>query len=200
MQIPVVRATVDERTDTIEGGRTLHTWDDLLGVFPGVFGVKTGHTDDAGWGQVAAVQGGGTTIYTAILGSPSRSRRNSDLETLLAYGLAQYRQVDAVAAGRDYADVDLPYGRRRLALVATDPLETVVRVGTTLTQRVVAPLVLGLPVRRGEVVGRVQVWSGARLVGERRLVASRSVKAPGLAGRIGWYGRRTVHHVVALLS
>ncbi len=97
MRIPAVRSAVDEVTDTIEGGsRDLHTWDDLLGVVPGVFGVKTGHTSAAGWNQVSAIRGDGTTIYATILGSPSRAARNADLETLLSYGLAQYRR-----GGRD---------------------------------------------------------------------------------------------------
>ena len=47
--------------------------------FPGVFGVKTGHTDGAGWSQVAAVRRDGGTIYATILGSPSRTQRNADL-------------------------------------------------------------------------------------------------------------------------
>jgi len=55
-------------------------------------------------------------------------------------------------------------------------------------------------VRRGQVLGRVEVWARGRLLGERPLVASRAVAAPGLAGRVGWYARRTVHDVVALLT
>ncbi len=200
MKIPVVRKTVGEQTDTIEGSLVLHTWNDLLGVFPGVFGVKTGHTSAAGWGQVAAVRGSGTTIYATILGSPSRSERNAGLEALLAYGLAQYRQVDLVATGRNYADVSLPYGEAPLALVAPTGLEAVARIGTRYTQRVVAPLFLTLPVRKGQVVGRVEVWSAGRLVGGRPLVASRSVEAPALAARVGWYARRTVHDVVSLFT
>jgi hypothetical protein len=54
MRTRFVRETVREETDTIAGGRTLHTWDDLLQQFPATIGVKTGHTDDAGWCQVAA--------------------------------------------------------------------------------------------------------------------------------------------------
>src|SRR5204862_29076 len=72
-------------------GRTLHTWNDLLATFPGLIGVKTGHTGDAGWGEVAAAQGRGVTIYATLLGEPSRTARNSDLAELLAWGLAQYR-------------------------------------------------------------------------------------------------------------
>ena len=194
-----VRSVVRQRTAQIPG-RTLHTWNDLLGVFPGVFGVKTGHTDGARWGQVLAARGGGTTIYVTILGSPSRTQRNHDLERLLAYGLAQYRQVDAVSTGRSYASVALPYGRNPLHLVAREPLHAVVRVGVPLTERVVAPSTLTLPVSRGQVLGHVQVWDHGRLLGGRPLVASRSVARPGFVSRVGWYARRTVHHVADLLT
>jgi D-alanyl-D-alanine carboxypeptidase (penicillin-binding protein 5/6) len=200
MKLAPVRAAVDMPTATIADGRSLHTWNDLLGVFPGVFGVKTGHTDKAGWGQVLAARGGGATIYVTILGSPSRARRNHDLETLLAYGVAQYRQVDAVAKGRTYASVALPYGRSPLPLVARTRLHAVVRVGQPLVERVTAPVAMSLPVSRGQVVGRVEVWSRGRLLGSRPLVAARSVSRPGFAGRVGWYARRTVHHVAGLLT
>jgi D-alanyl-D-alanine carboxypeptidase (penicillin-binding protein 5/6) len=198
MKIPAVRAAVSQETGTLADGFQLHTWNDLLGVFPGVFGVKTGHTDDAGWNQVAAVRDGGTVLYATILGSPSRNERNADLESLLAYGLAQYRTVDAISAGRSYAEVKLPYGRRALGLTAASKLSAVVRVDQSLTERVVAPVAVSLPVRRGQVLGHVQVWSHGRLVGSRPLVATRSVAKPGLAGRVKWYAARTVHNVVEL--
>jgi serine-type D-Ala-D-Ala carboxypeptidase (penicillin-binding protein 5/6) len=200
MKIPVVRNTVDKATGTLANGYRLHTWNDLLGVFPGVFGVKTGHTDEAGWCQVAAARGGGTVIYTVILGSPSRARRNADLERLLAYGVDQYRMVDAVSAGRGYARVTLPFGRKPVTLVAKAPLETIVRVGAPLTERVVAPIVGSLPVTRGQVLGHVQVWDRGKLIGVRALVASRTVAAPGATARAEWYARRTVSNVVDLFS
>ncbi len=200
MKIPAVRAAVSQETGTLADGYQLHTWDDLLGVVPGVFGVKTGHTSAAGWNQVAAVRGGGTVIYATILGSPSRTERNADLESLLAYGLAQYRQVNAVTADRAYAQIMLPYGHSPLVLKASAPLHAVVRVNQPLTERVVAPLAMSLPVQRGQVLGQVQVWADGHLVGSRPLVASRAVSAPGLAGRMKWYATRTVHNVVGLFS
>jgi D-alanyl-D-alanine carboxypeptidase (penicillin-binding protein 5/6) len=200
MTIPAVRDAVGHITATLVDGRELHTWNDLLGVVPGVFGVKTGHTDLAGWSQVAAVHGDGTTIYATILGSPSRSRRNADLQALLAYGLNQYRRVDPVARGHRYASVELPYGRGPLRLVAVNPFSTVVRVGVPLTERVVAPIAASLPVRQGQVLGKVQIYARGKLLGSRALVASRSVSKPGLAGRVRWYAARTVHHVVDLVT
>jgi D-alanyl-D-alanine carboxypeptidase (penicillin-binding protein 5/6) len=200
MKIPFVRDTVRQTTAVISGDRTLHTWNDLLGVVPGVIGVKTGHTSQAGWSQVAAVRSDVGTIYATILGSPSRAQRNADLQTLLAWGISQYRIVDAIEPRSTYAEAKLPFGKGALELVAAKPLRLVVRPGHPLVQKVIAPMSLDLPVKRGQVVGRVQVWSGSKLLGQRALVAARSVGKPGLGGRIGWYASRTAHNVVSLVS
>ena len=133
MRTRFVRETVDEKTDTIEGGRTLHTWDDLLSIYPQTIGVKTGHTGLAGWCQVAAARGRGVTIYATLLGSPSRRERNDDLESLLVWGLGQFRVVPAVQFGRIYATVAVGYGRGQLGLVASKPLLAVARVGRPLS-------------------------------------------------------------------
>jgi D-alanyl-D-alanine carboxypeptidase (penicillin-binding protein 5/6) len=195
MRIRVIRDAVRQETATIAGGRTLHTWDDLLGVFPGVIGVKTGHTDQAGWCQVVAARGRGVTVYVTLLGGPSRSVRNGDLGSLLAWGLAQFQVVTAIDAGQTYATVKLPYGRAPLALVPARALNAVAQVGKGLSERVVAPVSVSLPVRQGQVLGRVEIREGNRLVGARPLVASRSVARPGVAGRVGWYASRTFHHL-----
>ena len=195
MHDPTIRRIVGERTATIAGNRRLVTWDDLLGTFPGLIGVKTGHTDNAGWCQVAAVRGMGLTIYTAILGSPSRSRRNADLAALLAWGLSRYRVVPLVQAGRTYARAEIGYGRAPVALVAERPLIRSVRLGQPFVERVVAPAVLSLPVKAGQALGEVRVYRNGELVGSRRLVAAGSARRPGLTGRVGWYAGQTVHHI-----
>jgi D-alanyl-D-alanine carboxypeptidase (penicillin-binding protein 5/6) len=199
MHSPVVRSIVRERTDTIAGGRVLHTWNDLLGSFPGLIGVKTGHTTAAGWCEVGAARGRGLTIYVTVLGSPTRSQRNADLAALLRWGLDQYRVVPVVRARRVYATARVGWGRDRLALVARRPLTRSVRVGKPLVERVVAPTAVDLPVFRGERLGTVSVYAGRRLVGTRPLVASRSIARPGFGGRLGWYARRTVHHLWGFL-
>jgi serine-type D-Ala-D-Ala carboxypeptidase (penicillin-binding protein 5/6) len=200
MHRPVVRSIVREREATIAGGRRLHTWNDLLGRFRGLIGVKTGHTDNAGWCEVAAARAPGLTIYATILGSPTRDRRNRDLASLLAWALAQYRVLPLVPTGRTYAHASVGYGRSPVALVARRPLVRVVRLGRPLVERVVAPEAVALPVRRGQSLGSVQVWSGEKLLGERPLVAARTIRRPGLAGRVGWYARRTAHHLWGLVT
>jgi D-alanyl-D-alanine carboxypeptidase (penicillin-binding protein 5/6) len=200
MKVPVVRSLVRERTDTIEGGRfAVHTWNDLLGVVPGLIGVKTGHTSDSGWCQVAAVRRSGYTIYAVILGSPTRAQRNADLERLLTWGVAQYRTSTLVRRAT-YAQAELGWGRTPVALVASRPLVRVVRAGKPLVERVIAPSAVSLPLVRGQRLGRVEIWDGPTLIGTRPLVAARSVSRPGFGGRLRWYATRTGHHLLGFFS
>ena len=200
MKNPFVRQTVAEQSAVLADGEVVHTWDDLLGVLPGIVGVKTGHTDEAGWCQVSAQDDDGNLMYVTILGSPDEAQRDADLTRLLGWASSQYRLVDAVSVNRDYASVELPYGRGSVALVAAQPLQAFVRNGQSLVERVVAPLSASLPVKQGAVLGRVEVYSGKRLLGRRDLVAARSVAAPGLITRIGWYTGRSVHNALGLFS
>jgi serine-type D-Ala-D-Ala carboxypeptidase (penicillin-binding protein 5/6) len=199
MRKPFVRRTVRLRTG-IAAGRPLATWNDLLGRFPGLIGVKTGHTALAGWSQVAAAHGRGITIYATLLGSPTREQRNADLGDLLVWGLSRYRPVFAVAAGRVYATATTGYGRAPVRLVAARPLRRAVRFGRPLVERVVAPSVVSLPVRKGQRLGVVRVYERGRLLGERPLVAAESVSAPGLGGKLSWYAKRTVAHAWGLVT
>ena len=199
MQRPAIRAIVRRTTDEA-AGRRLHTWNDLLSSFPGVIGVKTGHTAAAGWSQVAAARGRGLTIYASLLGSPTRGQRNSDLSGLLAWGLSRYRAVDVIRAGHVYARAEAQYGRPSVRLVPERGLLRVVRVDRPLVERVVAPTAVELPVRKGQRLGEVRVYAGRKLVGARALVAAETVERPGLAGRVGWYAGETLRNAWDVLS
>jgi len=190
---------VRKQSDVIENGRvTVHTWNDLLGVYPGMIGVKTGHTDDAGWCEVGAARHLGNTIYAVVLGVPTRSARNADLSQLLTWGGAQYRTAWLVRA-RTYAWASVPYGRAPLALVSPKPQLEVVRRGQPVVERIIGPAAVSLPVRKGQPLGRVELWRGRKLLVSRPLVAGRSVANPGAGSRLSFYLGRTVHHLVGFL-
>jgi serine-type D-Ala-D-Ala carboxypeptidase (penicillin-binding protein 5/6) len=190
-----IRDVVRLTSDTIAGGRALHTWNDLLGTFPGLIGVKTGHTSAAGWCEVAAARRPGLTVYTTILGSSSRAQRNVDLAALLRWGLSRYRVSSVIRPGRTYALAQAGYGRAPLRLVAAKRVQRAVRVDRLLVARIIATAAVRLPVRAGQQLGVIRVYSGKRLVASRPLVAARSIERPGLAGRVGFYAGRTAKHI-----
>jgi serine-type D-Ala-D-Ala carboxypeptidase (penicillin-binding protein 5/6) len=195
MRVPQIRAVVRQKTASIAGGRRVHTWNDLLGAFKGLYGVKTGHTTAAGWCEVAAVRRYGVTLYTTVLGSPTRSQRNTDLASLLRWGISRYRRAWVVQPGRVYLRADVGYGKAAVPIVAAGPLARPVRVDKPLVERIVVPTALELPVDQGQRVGEVRVYSGRRLVARRALVAGRSVERPGFGGRLGFYADQTFDHI-----
>ena len=195
MRSPAVRAIVRRRTATISGGHVLRTWNDLLYSFPGLIGVKTGHTSTAGWSEVGAARRRGVTIYATVIGSPDRSTRNASLATLLGWGLAHYRPLQLVPQERIYARVKTEFGRGSFALVPDRALVAVARLDRPLLERVYAPERVSLPVGRGQRFGWIRIYQDGHLVGARHLVADRSLSIPNLAGRISWYARHAASHL-----
>ena len=199
MRNPFIRDTV-RLVDATAAGRRLHTWNDLLSSVPNVFGVKTGHTNGAGWSQVAAARAGGVTIYVTLLGGETRSERNADLAELLAWGISRYRTVWAIDGSRTYATARTAYEQPRVRLVAAKPALRVVHVERPLVERVVAPVEVELPVRRGQRLGEMQVLDRGTVIARSPLVAANAVGRPGRLERIGFYAGRTLHHLGDLFS
>jgi len=195
----VVRRLVARRGKHIPG-RTLFTWNDLLGAYPGVFGVKTGHTNGAGWCQVAVARRDGTVVYAVILGSSTRAGRNADLAELLTYGLDHFGRQSLVAAERAYASAELPFEDRTLPLVAAEAASAVVRLDQPLRRQVVAPAAVDAPVERGERLGVIRVTQAGKVVAEVPLVAARRVSAPSFGNRLSWYAGRALDEAGDLLG
>jgi D-alanyl-D-alanine carboxypeptidase (penicillin-binding protein 5/6) len=198
LRSPFIRHWSTRTSATIAGGRTLTTTDTLLGRLP-IVGAKTGHTNDAGWSQVAAVQRDGVRVTASVLGASSEGQRDSDLAALLSWGLGQYHPVEAVSR-RTYGLAEIGYGRDPVRLVAEREVVRTVRVGMPLIERVVLSSALRLPVARGQRVGEVRVSEGRKLIARVPLVTATAVPEVGSAGKVAWYARRTVHHLVGLVS
>ena len=179
-----VRAIAKLRSAVIDGLRWRSS-NTLLGVYPGLDGVKTGHTGDAGWCLAATARRGSHRIFVVGLGAADEASRNRSISKLLDWGFAQLRVVTAVRAGAAGGTVPLPYGGTVDARVART-LRLTVRPGERLRLRYRVASV-SLPLAQGATVGRVDVLVGSRVVASSPLVAAKAVEAPGLFGRIGWF-------------
>jgi D-alanyl-D-alanine carboxypeptidase (penicillin-binding protein 5/6) len=156
--------------------------------------------NDAGWAEAAAARGGGVTVYGTVLGSDSRSERNEALRSLLQFGLRSYGRVAVVDRSRTYATAATGYGAPDVELVAQRTIVSTVRRGTSLVERVVAPESVGIPVRKGQRLGRVEVYAGDRLLASANLVAADSVSEPGFLDKAWWYVETTAGNFLEIFS
>jgi D-alanyl-D-alanine carboxypeptidase (penicillin-binding protein 5/6) len=198
--VPFIRDALSRSTVSLPGGRTFLTTDDLLVTWAPLVGGKTGHTRDAGWSQTAAAARAGVTVYGAVLGSDTRETRNDALRELLEYGLDQYRRVQVIDASRAYVTAETGYGQPDVDLVAPRSIVRTLRNGKSLVERVVAPTTLALPVEKGQIVGRVEVYDGDRLVASSNLATAAAVEDAGFLAKARWYATQTMSNLWEIVS
>jgi serine-type D-Ala-D-Ala carboxypeptidase (penicillin-binding protein 5/6) len=87
MQDPAFRGIVAAESTTLDGSE-LPATNDLLGTYPGADGIKTGHTDEAGWCIAASATRDGRSIMAVVLGAPTERARDDAARALLGYGFS----------------------------------------------------------------------------------------------------------------
>jgi len=204
-QRPFFRQTTDMGTATLHSGarvRHLVNRNDLVREVPAVDGVKTGHTNAAGYVLIGSATRGGVTVISAVLGDSSIAARDSDSLRLLRYGLARYRRVTALRRGAVLAHAALKFRDQHVDLVAARSVLRVARRGEHVTTHVVgAPSEVEGPLDAGTRVGTVEVRQRGRVVARVPLVTARAVSAPTLGQRVSDYlGRGSTRAVLVLLA
>jgi D-alanyl-D-alanine carboxypeptidase (penicillin-binding protein 5/6) len=183
----------------------------LLWSDAGVDGMKTGHTDAAGWSIVASAsrpQGSGDRAFNrrliaVVLGAASDSVRAQEALRLLNYGYAAFDTVRLYRQGEVLVQPEVwkgdrdsvPIGPER-DIYVTVPSEALRALGNAgLQSSLERPDPLLAPLRKGETVGRLKIAVGGEAVGDVPVVALESVGEAGLVGRAYdavrlWWRRR----------
>jgi D-alanyl-D-alanine carboxypeptidase (penicillin-binding protein 5/6) len=163
---------------------------DLVGKVPWIDGVKTGHTQQAGYVLVGSGTRKGVRLVSVVLGSPSAAARDTDTLALLDYGFSLYRSVRALRAGSEVARADVAhYGDRTVRLTVRRDVRLSVRRGERVRTVVSAPGELDGPLDAGARVGVVRILRGRKLADVVPLVTAEPVPHAGLLRRATPYLR-----------
>jgi len=155
----------------------------LLYRDPSADGIKTGHTDSAGYCLVSSAQRNGTRMISAVFGTRSPKIREQASAALINYGFAFYETVTLRKAGEMVLQPRVYKGSEQS--VAVSPQTNVgvtvargntskLRVSTSLNEPLIAPL------SAGQRVGELTVMDGDTVVRRVPLVVSREVPAGGI--------------------
>ena len=163
----------------LSDGLVLKNTDDLIGAYPFVVGVKTGHTQDAGYCLVGAASSHGVHLVSVVLGDPSIASRDADTLTLLRYGLRLYHDVPIAVAGRTYLTVGVKGSSERMAIVASRSANLIVSRAVALHVSVDGvPTQLHGPIAAGGEVGVIDVTENGKPAVSVPLVTALAVAAP----------------------
>jgi D-alanyl-D-alanine carboxypeptidase (penicillin-binding protein 5/6) len=158
----------------------------LLWLDPTVDGVKTGHTEAAGFCLIASAKRGPRRLLSVLLGSTSEATRAQESLKLLNWGYQFYDAVKLFGKGDVVRTLDVWKGASRtLRAGATGEFYVTVPKGEAgkLKADTVSQQPLIAPVAQGERVGTLRVSLDGKPVAEYPLVALEAVGPAGLVGR-----------------
>ena len=164
--------------------------DPLLGRVAGADGLKTGHTDEAGYGFTGSAEQNGRRLVMVVAGLPSFNARIGESVGFMNWGFAAWQAKPIVAAGRQVQVADVQMGSANtVPLVAASTLSVALPSGATppLTARVVYRGPLAAPIAKGAHVADLVVTSPGLPEQRLPLVAGADVEKAGFFRR-AWLG------------
>lgn len=173
-----------EKEFTFNGIRQ-HNRNTLLWRDPAIDGLKTGHTEAAGYCLAASAKRDGMRLVSAVMGSSSESSRASESQTLLNYGFRFFETVQLYEAGTELAKARVWKGlSEEVALGLSAPLFVTIPRGRydDLEAQVSMDPQLSAPLDDGQVVGSIRVELGDELIANRDLITLSAVEQAGFFG------------------
>jgi D-alanyl-D-alanine carboxypeptidase (penicillin-binding protein 5/6) len=177
---------VYSRREFTFNNRTQANRNPLLGAFDGADGVKTGHTDESGYGLIGSAVVNGERRIIAFNGLPSMAARNSEAQRLMHAAFDDYAISQIAAAGDEMGEAQVRLGSRRtVPLVAQ---ENVIIGGPRgvqegLSAHIVYDGPLHPPIAEGQIVARLVIEGPDFQTQEFPLAAGRKI------GRANWFSR-----------
>ena len=158
----------------------------LLATDPTVDGLKTGHTDAAGYCLVASSNRDGMRLISVIMGTKSQQARADQSRELLNWGFGHFTTVTKAPAGQFVSKVPVWFGEADEVELATgDNLQIL----TSKTQKnkittvVDIPDSLEAPIKKGQEIGKMMAVIDGKAVASVPIVATNDVAQSGLLSR-----------------
>ncbi len=166
----------------------------LLYTDPTVDGLKTGHTEEAGYCLVTSSKRNEMRLITVILNTNSAQARADETRTLLGWGFSNFEKVTPIQPNTVVTTAKLSFGKADMVDAGLGaPWTLTVPRGQQVQTAVELKPGLEAPVTKGSVIGKVVATSKGKPVGETSLVAQADVERAGLL-------LRTWQHVAKLFG
>lgn len=168
--------------------------DPLLGRVAGADGLKTGHTDEAGYGFTGSAEQGGRRLVMVMAGLTSSNQRIEESVKFMNWGFRAWQAKPIVAKGRKVETAEVQLGNAStVGLVAPANLTATLPAGvaTDIQLRVVYDGPIKAPIKAGQHIADLVVMTPDMPAQRLPLVAETDVDEAGFFGRV-WAGLKSL--------
>jgi serine-type D-Ala-D-Ala carboxypeptidase (penicillin-binding protein 5/6) len=175
-------ASNNREVDINQGNRNPLLYKDL-----GADGLKTGHTDEAGYSLLGSVMRDKRRVIVVLSGLPSMKARAQESERLVEWAFREFNDYQLFAKGDKVDDAEVWLGSEAKVLMTVDKDLLVTlprRARKDMKVTVAYDKPIAAPVKKGEPIGKVVVTAPDMPPAETPLVAGADVSRMGPVGRI----------------
>lgn len=169
----------------------------LLYTDPTVDGLKTGHTDEAGYCLTASAKRNGMRLISVIMNADSKQARADQTRVLFNWGYANFGAATPAQPGATLTSAKVTYGvaptvnagiAQTWSLVVPKGQTAAVKTAITLNPALEAPIA------KGAVIGKIVATANGKQLGEANVVALADVERAGFFERLrqriaGWFSK-----------
>lgn len=151
----------------------------LVRFYEGADGLKTGHTDNAGYCLAATAKKNNLRLIAIVLGEGNATTRNNETMELLDYGYKNLKTVKLKSSGDIVKKVKLDKADNEIVdIVLKDDLFVTENISDNKNYKYKVSISdLKLPIKVGDVVGKINVYSGNRKIKEVSLTVNKDIKS-----------------------
>lgn len=156
----------------------------LLEMGIGVDGLKTGHTESAGYGEVVSTTEGGRRLIAVLHGFQSMKERAEEARKLVTWGIRNFERVPAFTKGDIVGEIAVYGGEEaNVALVGEGDIDLYVPKGAKkcLTASIAYHSPIRPPVEKGQKLAELQVRCDKQLIQSAPLYAAEPVAKGSIA-------------------
>ncbi len=169
-------------------------WDNSLNVD----GIKTGHTDKAGYNLVASATEGQMRLISAVMGGRTFKGRETESKKLLTWGFRFFETVNPLKASKEFASEPVWFGDNDRASLGVDKdLYLTIprgRMKDLKASYVLNSTELHAPLQKNQVVGTINFQLDGKTIDQRPLVVLQEIPEGNFFGKIIDYIKLMFHH------
>lgn len=160
----------------------------LLYSMPNADGLKTGHTEEAGFCLTASAKKGERRLIEVMTGMNSNKERSEEAERLMEWGFREFNNYNLLNKGQTIAEIPVVFGsEKQVRLVVPETVKRTLKKSQVpkIKMTAVYDKPVKAPVAAGDKLGEVRIELDGQEMENLPLVADRNVEKLGFFGRIG---------------
>ena len=155
----------------------------LVKLYEGVDGLKTGHTDDAGYCMTVTAKKNGLRVIGVVTGEKSAKERNKEVVDLLDYAFANYKVKTIVSKNKNLGSIKVLKGKKEQVPITLQEDATIIEdseKNTKYKYNINVEEIVEAPITKNTSIGTLEVLLNNKVIKKVNIITKEEVAKANL--------------------